>query len=1131
MEIWVLGTLEVSHDGRPVDVRGPLPRRLLALLALTPGREVGTERLVDVLWGDDAPAAAATTLQSHVARLRRDLPVPEVIRTGRAGYALDVAEDDVDAARFENAVSRGSTALAAGHLDQAGEVLTEALSWWRGTPYAEFSGCEPLEAEAERLGALRLDALEQRISADLGRAGGAPPIAELEALVRWHPLRESFWALLMAAQYRAGRQADALASYQRARTTLADELGVDPGPALQELERLVLAHDPALETAGVSTFLPSRRVSRAYPDQVALLERAHLLETLTGLHDDALSGSGRLVLVHGEAGAGKSALVRALADQAASRSRVLLGACDPLSSPRPLGPLVDLAPHLDPAVGELLRTGERDGLFELVLAQLDAAESTVVVIEDLHWADMSTLDLLRFLARRLDQTHVLVIATYRDDDLPPTHPLRVMVGDVASHPVVRRIPVPALSREAVAELVGGAGIDVEALYLETGGNAFFVTEVIASGGADLPATVQDAVLARTHRLSPQARIALESAAVIGSRIEPSLIHGMPDVTPESVDECVSAGMLRFDAPTYSFRHELVRQSVLSGITPGRLGALHWQALDRLRSIPMSPKPFARLAEHAEMAGDPQAILEYAVAAGDSAASLGSHREAAYQYGRAMPYVELLDVDARIELLGKRAVECQVADDHEHAIEVWTIQVELLLAAGRDLEAVDALLGLDESYFTIGDNSHGTDFVDAAFALVDESVPSRQLGRVLGRRGVHLLRLSETAAGVPWLERGLAISREVGDTYTVARTTTNLGVAHFLLGEPRTGIDEVDEGLRLAISHGEEEMAGRVLQTVAALTWLNFDLAEGLARMEEAERYTAEHDLNGHLMCVLAAEVTWKMELGRWDEAMDESHDLLYVRNTGRASRVEPLTVIGLLGARRGDRDDVWTYLDEARDYIAKSQTLGYQGPLATARGEAYLLEGRVGEIRDEVLPWYEEAVRLADEEVLPDIAMVVWRAGLIDEAPEGLRDPEALSIAGRHREAHEFWERVGAPYKAAWALLDSDLEVDIREARALFDRLGAAVLVVRCDEKLRSIGAKVPRGARASTRANVGGLTDREVEVLDLLDEGLRNAEIAARLHLSEKTVGHHVSSILAKLGASSRTEAVRRARDLAAVG
>jgi len=1132
MEIWVLGTLEASHSGRPVEIRGRLPRLLLALLALTPGREVTADSLIDGLWGDDAPPGAPATLQSHVARLRRDLPTADLLRTGRSGYLLDVAADDVDAFVLERSVHLAGKALLQGRLDEASHTLVRALGLWRGTPYTEFAGCAALEAEADRLCALRLDGVEHRISADLGRPDVTPPVAELEALVRWHPMRESFWSLLMLAQYRLGRQGEALASYQRARVTLADELGVDPGPALQELEQLILAQDPVLAIQRVTAFLPAR-LSGSYPEPMALLERAPLLDRLTRLHQEAVAGAGRLVLVHGEAGVGKSALVREWARGAVqSGTRVMWGACDPLSSPRPLGPLLDVAPSLGPTVTGLLRSGERDGLFEAVLEALKDAGPVVVVVEDLHWTDMSTLDLLRFLARRLESTDLMFVLTYRDDQLGPADPLRVMLGDLASLPGVSRLEVPLLTAAAVATLAAGTDLDPAALHHDTGGNAFFVTEVVASGRLQPPPTVQDAVLSRVQRLTPQARLALECAAVIGSRVEPNLLLSMPEVSADSVDECASAGMLRYDPPLYAFRHEIVRQSVLSGISAGRLGALHWQVLDRLRDFPMAPRPLSRLAEHADMAGDGPAVLEFAVAAGDVAAALGSHREAAFQYGRALPHADLLTVDERVDLLVKRASESQVSDEHEHSIQAWEQALVLLRAAGRDLDVVDALLGLDESYHTLGDNSCGSQFVDEALAILDGAEPGRHQGLALSRRGLHFYRQSRTREAIPWLERGLEMSKAAGDFEGAARAASALGCCHLMVGDHATGMQLVQEALQMALEYDAEDSAARIYQALAGVTWwYDLDLVEGHRLLEEAERYTAERDLHGHLLCVLASEITMKLDLGRWDEALTEAMDLLYVRNTGRASRIEPLMAVGLVGARRGDRGDVWTYLDQARDFIALSQTLGYQSMIALARGEAYLLQGDVESVRAEVTPWYAEAVRLEDTEVLSDLAMLMWRAGLIDAAPDGLRTPDELSMAGRHREASAAWSQAGAPYRAAWALLDSRDEVDLREARAMFDRLGARVLVDRADLRLRQIGAKVPRGARASTRANVGGLTDRESEVLELLDEGLRNADIAARLSLSEKTVGHHVSAILAKLGASSRLEAVRRARDLAAVG
>jgi DNA-binding SARP family transcriptional activator/DNA-binding CsgD family transcriptional regulator len=1129
MEIWVLGTLEVSHDGRAIDVRGSLPRRLLALLALTPGREVDSDRLVDGLWGDQPTPGAGATLQSHIARLRRDLPVADVIRTGRHGYLLDLAPEQIDAVAFEQTVSTGTDLLLSRRPDQASDALTEALRLWRGAPYVEFAGCEPLEAEAERLAALRLDALERRVSADLGRPGVPPPVAELEALVRWHPLRESFWALLMAAQYRAGRQGEALASYQRARDTLADELGVDPGPALQDMERLVLAQDPSLDGAELSTFLPGRGGRPAYPDPVTLVERAEQLEALDGWHDDAARGAGRLVLVPGEAGAGKSALVRSWAGTLGA-ARVLWGACDPLSSPRPLGPLVDVAPALSAEVGDLLRRGERDGLFEATIAALADGPTTVLVLEDLHWADTSTLDLVRFLARRLEGTTALVVCTYRDDDLAPSDPLRVMVGDIASQPLVRRLPVPLLSHEAVSDLVGASGLDVDALYRETGGNAFFVTEVIASGGDRLPATVQDAVLSRVHRLPPQARLALESAAVIGSRIEPSLIHGMPDVSPDTVDECVSAGMLRFEAPTYSFRHELVRQSVLSAITPGRLGALHWQALERLRALPLAPKPYARLAEHAEMAGDPSAILEFAIAAGDAAASLGSHREAAYQYGRALPYADLLGDDARIDLLRKRAHECHVSDRLHDAIDAWEQAIGLLEGTGRAADQGASRLRLAQTYATLGNEERSKRLEAESIELLESLPASAELALAYAFRAGGFMVSNAYAQAVPWAHRAIRLADEVGSIEAKAQALNTLGCCRAGLGFD-DGEALLRESLTMARAHGLDHVVSRGYTNLAFVLDRARRFEDCLEVLEDGVRYMAAHDQHTSMLCTMASLATTRLQMGEWQQAIEDSNDLLYVRVTSRLSRNEPLAVLALVGARRGDRDDVWQLLDEALDVVSQANQLQYEVPLAVSRAEVRLLEGNADAAASELVAAYEKAMALDSADFVAESALWLWRTGHLDDVPDLDDRPESLAMQGLAREAADRWGSFGMPYHQAWALLDSDQEIDVREARALFDRLGAAVLVRRCDDKLRSMGAKVPRGARPSTRANVGGLTDRETEVLELLDEGLRNAEIAARLHLSEKTVANHVSAILTKLGAASRTEAVRRARDLATAG
>src|SRR4051795_6403166 len=256
-----------------------------------------------------------------------------------------------------------------------------------------------------------------------------------------------------------------------------------------------------------------------------LLERDAVLAALREYADDARRGDGRMVLVAGEAGVGKTALVEALRDQLAG-ARWLWGACEGSFTPRPLGPVYDVAAQVN---GALARACDDDAskqqIFRALLDELTGADGvTVLCFEDLHWADAATLDLLRYLAARLRKSTTMLVVTYRDDGLAPDHPLRITIGELATERSTRRIDLPPLSRDAVSQLARQAGIADSQLFELTAGNPFLVTEVLDSGAQEVPQSAREAVLARVARLSPDARKTLEAAAVIGSRVEVALLR-------------------------------------------------------------------------------------------------------------------------------------------------------------------------------------------------------------------------------------------------------------------------------------------------------------------------------------------------------------------------------------------------------------------------------------------------------------------------------------------------------------------------------------------------------------------------------------------------------------------------------
>jgi DNA-binding CsgD family transcriptional regulator/tetratricopeptide (TPR) repeat protein len=858
---------------------------------------------------------------------------------------------------------------------------------------------------------------------------------------------------------------------------------------------------------------------------MGLLERESQLTALDSLLGDAEAGAGRLVFIAGEAGAGKSALVQRFSDLAASRARVMRGCCDPLSTPRPLGPLADIAASLGGPVPELLRSGARHSIFEATVASLGGDHApTVVVVEDAQWADEGTLDLIRFLGRRLSNIRALVIVTYRDDEVPSTHQLRIALGDLASSPALRRLDVPALTETAVELLCAGGPIDAGALYRRTGGNAFFVTEVLASGAASVPPGVTDAVLARTARLSPAAQRTLQAAAVIGARIEPSLLLQIEGIDALGVDECVIAGMLRFTPPVFVFRHELARQAILAAVPAHHARDLHAHVLCALRGGPRGPDALPRLSEHAEQAGDPAGVLEYAPAAADAAARLKSHREAERQLARALRFAQSAPLDVRADLYERHAYECYLIDHLDEAVVSCGEAIGIWRLLDRPLRLGDCLRRLSRIQWVCGDNAAAERAGREAIEVLEQLEPGPELAMAWSNQSQLGMLAQDVERATTWGERAMALARELGDTRTLVNALNNVGAARMRSGDD-AGEPLLRESLRLARDVGLEDDVTRALTNLSACYADELRFTEARQVIAEAITYCAEHDLWSAGLCARSDELRYMYSEGRWEEAVAAATSLLQERRLSRISRIAGLVVLGLAAARRGQAD-VWSHLDAALEFALPTNELQWLGLATAARAEAWWLAGRMDEIARETRPVLARAVAAGDSWRIGELAFWLWRAGRITAAPDGALEPFAKQISGDWGGAAAAWRDLGFPYETASALLDGD-ETAVREALVMFTRLGAKPAIAMASRRLRILGARsIPRGPRRSTGEDADGLTVREREVLGLLAESLTNGEIASRLFLSEKTVEHHVSAILAKLGVSTRVQAAKARRD-----
>jgi DNA-binding CsgD family transcriptional regulator/tetratricopeptide (TPR) repeat protein len=873
---------------------------------------------------------------------------------------------------------------------------------------------------------------------------------------------------------------------------------------------------------------------------VKLLERDRELAALDALLDQIAAGQGRIALISGEAGIGKTALVERFLAQAQARRhhpvRFLWGACEALFTPRPLGPLYDIASQAQRPLRTLLGdNAPRAILFAAVLEELThSAVPTVVVVDDIHWADEATLDLLKYLARRIRRTAALLILMYRDDELSRDHPLRYVFGDFPAHAVTRLRLFP-LSEAAVAALSDGRSPIAPELYRTTGGNPFFLTEALASETPGVPASVSDAVLARVARRSPEARHLLNLVAVVPTRMDRWLVKALHGESGTVLEECLTANLLRLDGEAVAFRHELARQAVEDALALTQRRALHAQVAQALLDRGERQVSLAQLVHHAIQAEDGILVLRFAPAAARQASAQGAHREAVEYYRAALRYADGLDPLPRAELLDGLSSEQFLIGSRkeatvscEEALTLWNT-VGDVEQTGHDLRRLSRL------NWYLGKNTEAERFAIQAVAVLETLPPGRELAMAYANLSNLYMVQGNTSQTLVWGEHAIALAEQLRDAEPVCSALNSIGTAE-LEENDEQGWSKLERSLRIALEHGYEDHVARAYANLSANALRRRKYADAVGYIEHGMAYCAEHDLDAWKLNLWAHQARVRLDQGDWAGATDDATAILSfpVPREGDMERGPALLVLGQVRARRGD-PGVDAMLDEAHDLplsigAMRTGVMDSYVAVAAARAEWRWLQGnREGSVA-EAEAGYQMALEVNGPWYCGEVAIWLWRAGALRNAPAKTLPPYSLEIAGDWHAAAAAWEELGCPYEQAMALLEGD-ELAQRTALMMFERLGARPGAEIARKRLRASGARgLPRGPRPATQANPAGLTSRQLEILLLLTEGLHTSEIAVRLSTTSKTIEHHVSNILTKLDVHSRAEAVRWAYESALI-
>ena len=860
-----------------------------------------------------------------------------------------------------------------------------------------------------------------------------------------------------------------------------------------------------------------------------LIERDLFLSQMQQVFSDIASGEGHCILVSGEAGIGKTSLCKAFCKAIAKESIVYHGTCDALFTPRPLGPILDIIWQMqNQSLENAVSISDRSSLFNHFLHELTGKkQTTVIVIEDVHWADEATLDFIKFLGRRISNLHCLLILTYRDDEIITHHPFRTVLGQLP-HNSFTRLQLTPLSKSIVEAMSRDRGYDGENVYSISGGNPFYVNEILASYSVGVPDNIRDAVLSSFNRVDEPTKQVWEILSVFPDGFEIKYLQKMEPHYADAIHNCLELKILVPKGGLISFKHELFRRTIENSLSPHVRLSLNKRILELFKESFEQNAEIERIVHHAKNANENEVVVQYAPQAAKRAALVGAHIEAARLYLTAIEYYQGKEKDTLLQFYEPYAYECYLTNQIKEAIIYTTKSLNIWKEKNSIEKTADCVRFLSRLWWLNGNRGKAEEYAKQAIALLADQPGSRTKAMVFSNMSQLALHADKHDECILWGERAIALAKELGDEEVLSHALNNVGGVKMRIRSTRQqGLDLAHQSLEIALKNSYPEHVARAYANLAGNTvkMKEYELAKTI--LADGINYCEESDLDTYPVYLLANKARLNLDTGNWNETFQIAENILKYENQPHIVRIEVLLVAATIKMRTGEADPLPLLL-EAKEIAFQMMEPQRVIPLIIALLEYEWLTGTTQVTQNEITITISLIEHIDNIYESGEFAFWLLKARKQKlEVKKEIYEGYNLNCADDITKASNLWKRLGCSYQRALILFEGN-DDNKREALEIVHRLGAEAVYEKMRFEMRATGIKkIPRGIRRSTQSNPANLTTREIDILRLLRDGLHNKEIAAKLFISPKTVDHHVSSIFFKLEVTSRSNAVQEAKRL----